>query len=99
MTPINLCFDSMNYQFESESHCDSLESVISSSKRIFRDHNPIFVVIVEWSSNSADRYQANFHTNQAKSSHQVVRIPYCFNLIVHLTETRNLRFVFSQSVV
>jgi hypothetical protein len=72
MTPINLYFDSINYQFESESHCDSLEPVISSSKRILRDHNPVFVVIAEWSSSSADRYRANCHTNQAKSSHQVV---------------------------
>jgi hypothetical protein len=69
MTLINLCFDSINYQFESESHCDILEPVISSRKRIFRDHNLVFVVIAKWSLSSADHYQANFHTNQTKLSH------------------------------
>jgi hypothetical protein len=90
MTPINLCFDSINYQFESESHCDSLEPVISSSKRIFRDHNPIFCgdCRVEFEFSRSLSSQLSYQSSQVESSGSSNPILFQFNCTSH----RNSKF-------
>jgi hypothetical protein len=86
MTPINLCFDSINYQFESKSHCDSLEPVISSSKCILRGHNPIFCgdcqVELEFSRWLSS--QLSYQSSQVESSGSLNSILFQFDFISHL---------------
>jgi hypothetical protein len=86
MTPINLCFDSTSYQFESESHCYSLEPVISSSKHIFIDHNPIFCgdCQVEFKFRRSLSSQLSYQSIEVESSGSSNSILSQFDFISHL---------------